>query len=332
VASYLGPVLIAFWSPRLDVVVAVVLVLRVLGTLAHAGVCARRCDWRPSLSWPGREASRELFTLGGWMAVSNILSPMLSYLDRLLLGALVPVRMVAVYAAPYDVLNKTMVLPSSIMASLFPKASGLARSTASASQMLHDATRLLFVAMFPLIFVIVAFARPVLDVWLPQIADPGALVMQILALGMLLNSLAQSPATLIQAAGEPRWMAQLHLAELPLFIGVLWLMTVHFGVIGTAVASLLRNGLDAAAVFWIAHRHVAPGPWRWRRSGQAASIAALLLCAACLTTSWTQALLVSTTGLLVFGAYTWHRLLHPDERTRLRGLLRARPGPRPPTV
>ena len=52
VAGYLGPVLVALWSKRLDAVVAVVLALRVLGTLLHAIVCAQQCAWRPRLALP----------------------------------------------------------------------------------------------------------------------------------------------------------------------------------------------------------------------------------------------------------------------------------------
>lgn len=324
VASYLGPVAVAaFISVRLDAVVAVVLLLRVLGTVAHAAACARQCGWRPRAVRPAREATHELFTLGGWIAVSNFLSPMLSYLDRLLIAALLPVRAVAIYATPYDVLSKAMVLPSSIMAALFPLASGLARGSAQAQRLLSESLRLLFVTMFPVIFVFVVFARPGLESWLGlEIAELGAPVMQILAVGMLLNALAQGPATLVQAAGEPRWMALLHLAELPVFIGLLWLLTTHFGVIGTALASSLRNGVDAAIVFALAQQRVAMGPLRWRAALLPGLVACMLLAAAVWPTGWVQAAAVGLAGLSIFAVYTWSSLLRPDERNRLLALAR----------
>lgn len=324
VASYLGPVAVAaFVSVRLDAVVAMVLLLRVAGTAAHAWACARQCGWRPRAAWPTREATHELFALGGWIAVSNVLSPMLSYLDRLLLATLVPVRAVAIYATPYDVLSKAMVLPSSIMAALFPLASGLTRGSAAAQRLLGESLRLLFVAMFPVIFVFIVFARPGLESWLGLgIAELGAPVMQILAVGMLLNALAQGPATLIQAAGEPRWMALLHLAELPVFVGLLWLLTAQFGVIGTALASSLRNGVDAAIVLGLAQRRVAMGALNWRAALLPAAVAALLLGAALWPTGWAQATAVAVAGLALFAGYAWARLLRPDERSRLLAIAR----------
>jgi O-antigen/teichoic acid export membrane protein len=248
---------------------------------------------------------------------------MLSYLDRLLLATLVPVRAVAIYATPYDVLSKSLILPSSIMASVFPLASGLARGSEPVQRMLSESVRLLFVAMFPVSFAFVVFARPGLQSWLgPEIADQGSLVMQILAVGVLLNALAQGPATLIQAAGEPRWMAKLHMAELPLFVAVLWLLTSRYGVIGTAVASSLRNGLDAAVVFWLAQRRVARGPLRWRAALGPSLVAALLLALGLWPTNWPQALVVAMLGLAVFAGYTWVCLLQPQERSRLLQLRR----------
>lgn len=323
VAGYLGPVLVALWSNRLEAVVAVVLALRVLGTLLHAVVCARQCGWRPWWALPSVEATRELFRLGGWIAVSNIIGPMLSYLDRLLLGVLVPMRSVAIYATPYDVVSKSMMFPSAIMATLFPLASGLERGSAQAQRMLGSSVRVLFVLMVPVIFLFIVLARPGLELWLGhEIAEQGATVMQILAVGVLFNALAQGPAMLIQAAGEPRWMAKLHLVELPLFIAILWLLTSRFGIIGTAVAASLRNAIDAAVVFWLAYRRVSFSAMDWRVALPPAALALLLLAVGAWPSTWTEALPVALAGGLVFTGYAWARLLSPSERSQLLGLRR----------
>lgn len=323
VAGYLGPVLVALWSARLEAVVAVVLALRVLGTVLHAWVCARQCGWRPWWAWPTAEATRELFRLGGWIAVSNVIGPMLSYLDRLLLGVLVPMRSVAIYATPYDVVSKSMMIPSAIMATLFPLASGLERGSAQAQRLLGSSVRVLFVLMVPVIFLFVVLARPGLHLWLgPEIAEQGATVMQILAVGVLFNALAQGPAMLIQAAGEPRWMAMLHLVELPFFIAILWLLTARYGIVGTAVAAFLRNAIDAAVVFWLAYRRVSFSAMDWRAALPPAVLALLLLGTAAWPSTWSEALPVALAGCLVFAGYAWVRLLSPSERSQLLGLRR----------
>lgn len=320
VAGYLAPVTVALWSNRLDAVVAVMLVLRVLGTLLHALVCFSQCQWRPRLAWPTAEASCELFRLGGWIAVSNVIGPMLSYLDRLLLGVLVPMRSVAIYATPYDVVSKSLILPSSIVASLFPLASGVERGSVSARGMLRDSVRLLFVVMVPTTFLFMTLARPGLESWLGhEIAEQGAGVMQILVVGILFNALAQGPAMLVQAAGEPRWMAKLHLVELPVFIAILWLLTSRFGILGTAVASCLRHAVDAAVVFWLAYRRVTFSTIDWRSALPPGALATCLLVAGAWPGTWVQALPVALAGCVVFAAYVWVRMLSPAERAHLRG-------------
>jgi O-antigen/teichoic acid export membrane protein len=329
VAGYLGPVLVALWSNRLEAVVAVVLALRVVGTLLHALACARHCGWRPAWSLPSAEATRELFRLGGWIAVSNVIGPMLSYLDRLLLGVLVPMRSVAIYATPYDVVSKSMMIPAAIMATLFPLASGLERGSVQAQHMLGSAVRVLFALMVPVVFLFVVLARPGLELWLGrEIAEQGATVMQILAVGVLFNALAQGPAMLIQAAGEPRWMAKLHMAELPLFIAVLWGLTSQFGIVGTAVAAFLRNSIDAVVVFWLAYRRVSLNAIPWRAALPPTTLAVILLAAGAWPSTWPEALPVALGGSVVFAGYVWTFMLSPTERTRLFGLRRAGLDPR----
>jgi O-antigen/teichoic acid export membrane protein len=325
VASYAGPLLVALWVNRLEAIVGFVLVMRLLATLAHAWVCSLRCGFRLQPALPQREHSRELFTLGGWMAVSNLVSPMLSYLDRLLLSALVPVRAVAFYATPFDLISKAMILPNSIMAAVFPRASAVEAGSEAARRMLGDNMRRLFVLMFPLLFAFVALARPGLSGWLgAEFAQHSAPVLQILAIGLLFNALAQGPAMLIQAAGEPRWMAKTHLVELPLFVGLLWLLTSHYGIVGTAAASALRNSIDAVIVFMLARRGVAQGLQIDRSVILPAALAAALFAAALWVRTWAESLIVLLPGLALFCAFAWWRVLQPGERNRLLELAQGR--------
>jgi O-antigen/teichoic acid export membrane protein len=325
VASYAGPLLVALWMNRLEAIVGFVLLMRLVATLVHARVCSQRSGFRLQRALPKRAASHELFTLGGWMAVSNLVSPMLSYLDRLLLSALVPVRAVAFYATPFDLISKAMILPNSIMASVFPRASAVEAGSDAARRMLGDSMRRLFVLMFPLLFTFVALARPGLTGWLgAEFAQHSAPVLQILAIGILFNALAQGPAMLIQAAGEPRWMAKTHLVELPLFIALLWLLTSRYGILGTAVASALRNSIDAVIVFALARRGVAHGFQVGRGFILPALLAAALMAAALWARTWTHGLLVLLPGLTLFCAFAWWRVLQPGERARLVALSSAR--------
>lgn len=317
-ASYLGPVAVAYWSPSLQAVVGFVLLMRILGTFAHAAVCVQKCKFKMVVVLPQPAASKELFSLGGWMAVSNIVSPALSYLDRLLIAALVPMRAVAFYGTPYDVISKVMILPYSIMAAVFPMATSVEAGSVMARQMLADSIRLLFVMMFLVILPFVALAYPILHAWLgAEFAAEAAPVLKILAVGVLLNALAQGPATLIQAAGKPSWMAKLHLIELPFFILLLWILTSRYGIAGTALATAFRFAIDAAAVYYLARRGVASGEMPKDGMPLASIVATMLLGMALPVSSWTSASVVLVLGLPLFIIYAWFFLLKFSERLQL---------------
>ncbi len=332
IASYLGPLAVAAWVVnRLDALVAFTLCLRAVATVVHDLLVRRACGLRFAPVVPDAPTTRELLSLGGWVSVSNVVGPLLSYLDRLLLGALVPVRMVAFYATPFDLVSKVIILPGALMAALFPTVAAVAPGSDAARRTLVQSVRLLFVLVLPVVFAFMVLARPGLRLWLgDEFAQHAAPVLQILAVGVMLNMLAQGPAMLIQAAGQPRLMALLHLAELPCFVLVLYLLTRQYGIVGTAAAATLRNVVDAVAVWMLARRDVARGTLELRGAGLPAAVAVLMLGAALWPRDWAEALAVLAAGLVAYALLAWRSLLLPAERGLLLQLLKpaaAVPGP-----
>jgi O-antigen/teichoic acid export membrane protein len=323
-ASYALPLVLALaGAVTLPEVVATIVAVRVVGTLAFAWACHSACGfrWRPRR--PERAAARELLQLGGWMSVSNLVSPLLSQLDRLIVGALVPLRAVGVYAAPSDLTTRLMALPYALVSAFFPRASHLEPGSAQAAQALADLTRWLFLVMLPPLVMVMALAWPAMQLWLgDEIGAQAALVLQLLVPGVLMNTLAQAPATLIQAAGRPRDMALLHLAELPLFLALLWALTARWGIVGTALAASLRLALDALAVFALARRGGLAGSWRWGQTALQALLAVAVLALASPCRSWAVAVPVALGGAGLVAAIGWRRWLRAHERERLVAFVR----------
>lgn len=326
-ATFVGPLLVALAWPRLDSVVATIVAMRVLANAVYASLAAQHggaTGWLRRLQWPDAAFSRELFAVGGWISVSNFVSPLLTYLDRLLLAAIVPVKAVALYTTPYDLLSRTMMLPYSLTATLFPLAAGMPLQSAAAGQMLGASTRALFVLCFPVTLAFWALADPLLTLWLgAEIAGGSSGVLRILALGVLLNALAQAPAMLIQASGNPKWMALLHLAELPLFLLLFWAWSTRWGVLGAALAASLRLGADALAVFVLAWRGVARWPGVMGRVVLWAFLAIALLGGSLLPMTWQAALGYAAVSLALFAGLAWRHLITAPERRQLRAELRA---------
>jgi O-antigen/teichoic acid export membrane protein len=325
-ASFAVPTAVAFHEATLPAVVGAVVAVRVVGAFAYRLLCAARCALPAAApTWDGT-AARELVSLGGWLAVSNIVSPLMSYLDRLLLGALVPLREVAFYATPFDVLSKLMILPHAAMAALFPRTAAIPTGTQAATALLDGSMRVLWTTMFPLFFALAVLAEPLFALWLgAEFASRAAPVAQLLALGMLFNAVAQAPATLLQAAGQPRWLAQLHLVELPIFLALLWWLTSRWGIVGTAVAAAVRPAADAVAVYMLALRGPARGHRLSRRLLPSVLVAAMLVSALPLASDVAAATVLAVCGTIVFILVTWLTMFDSHERSRLASLIPARP-------
>jgi len=49
---------------------------------------------------------KPIFRLSGWMTVSNLIGPLITYADRFLIGALISAAAITYYATPYEVVTK----------------------------------------------------------------------------------------------------------------------------------------------------------------------------------------------------------------------------------
>lgn len=73
---------------------------------------------------------------------------------------------------------------------------------------------------------------------------------------MWLNVLAQVPQTALQATGNANAVGWLQLFELPCYVVLAALLMQSYGLVGIASAWMLRAGLDAVVLVWIANRRL----------------------------------------------------------------------------
>ena len=198
-----------------------------------------------------REMIRSLVSFGSWMTVSNIISPLMVYFDRFLVGAILSMEAVAYYATPYEVLTRLRIIPSALVGVLFPAFSTtLMQDRTRTTRLFGQGINYIFLLLFLPILFIVTMASESLKLWLGMdFAQHSTLVVQMLAIGMFVNSLAQLPFALIQGTGRPDITAKLHFVELPFYLSGVWWLTVRYGIKGTAIAWVLR-------VWWIWRRWV----------------------------------------------------------------------------
>jgi O-antigen/teichoic acid export membrane protein len=181
--------------------------------------------------------------------------------------------------------------------------------------MLSLGSKLIAASLFPLVLGIVALAQPFLGVWVgPAFAQHSALVMQLLAIGLFINGFSKVAFNLIQAQGRADVTAKLHLIELPVYIGVLVLLTRHAGIVGAAAGWTLRMVLDAGLLYWMSARvaHVQPRVI-WNTAALALGATALL-CGLLFVHDLTARIVLAAVALVAFGWTFWRWVLNREDR------------------
>lgn len=256
-ATFLLPLVGLFFGWGLVGIVALLVASRALALGIHYVLCVTALPYFNRLPSFQMSGLRVLVRFGGWVTVSSTVGPLLVRLDPFIIGSLMTVAAVAYYAAPYEMVTRLWIVPSSLVATLFPAFSSLSGRGHSAQLdfLVSRSLKYLLLILGPLAIFIVIYAREILQLLLgPEFAGESALVLQILAVGVVINSLAQVFYSLIQALGRPDLTAKFHLAELPLYIVLLWALVTLWGIPGAALAWSLRVGIDALLLLIAASR------------------------------------------------------------------------------
>jgi len=317
VFTFAGPLLVLPFSKSLVPVVATLVAGRIAAWVSHLLVCmqvmpelGRAIVWESSAIGP-------LLRFGGWMTVSNVVSPLMVTLDRFFIGGLVSVTAVAYYATPFEAVIKFLLLPGALMGVMFPAFSAsFPQDRAQTALLFGRSVKSLFLALFPIMLCTIALAQDGLRLWLgAEFAQHSFRVLQILALGVFINSLAYVPFTLLQGAGSPNMTAALHLIELPLYLGLLWWLIRTRGIEGAAIAWTTRVTVDALLLFLLAQR-LLPGksPKRLRAALLPVMALLILALAALLHGPIVKGFFLLGT-ILCFVIVTWFWILSPEERT-----------------
>jgi len=244
--TFIAPVVTLAFTPSLVVATTALVAARLLALVAYYLAALRARAELLSPCAPRRALLGSLLRFGGWLTVSNIVGPLLTYLDRFLVGAVLSMSAVTYYATPYEVLARTQLLPLAVMGVLFPAmTTALSQPRGSILVLYRHGTLVLLGAMLPLLAGLFLFAPEALEYWLGaefRMAATGAA--QWLALGVMLNVLGRPALTTLQSRGRPDLVAKTHLAELVPYLFLLWYCTTTFGIVGTAAAWSLRLLLD----------------------------------------------------------------------------------------
>ena len=327
---YLIPAGALLFGIDLPGIVFFLMVSRVMALGAHFFLCQRLCpEFRGGRFQ--RSLVRSLLGFGGWVTLSASLTPILAYFERFLIGLLLSVAAVGFYTPPYMIASRLAILPAGLTATLFPAFS--ASAGRGDGEWIRNALvrslKYLLLMVGPAALMLIFFARPLLTVWVgAKFAAQGAPVLQILAVGVLANSLTYVLASLLQGIGRPDLNAKFQLLQLPLHVGLAWFLVRRFGLPGAAFAWTLRVCIEFLIFLFVACRVTRSSPRLLASRDVGRSVATLATLALGFSVLWgfshaflTQALftLLLSAGFLL-GA--WHYALDVEEKWHIRLWLR----------
>ena len=234
-------------SPSLSVVIPAAVLSRALSVLLILGFVIR--EERPlslrNFDW---KHCRTLLGYGGWVSMSNIISPLMTSLDQLMIGSMLGVTALTHYSVPMSLVIRTQILAAALSRTLFPR---MSRSTGEDAKKLADKALVTLAYGYGAICApAIVLAKPFIVFWIgDDFASVAGPVAELLLIGAWINGLAFIPFALLQAQGHPDIVAKFHALEVIPYIFILWFLMIQYGLLGAALAWVLRVTVDAGLLF-----------------------------------------------------------------------------------
>ena len=196
---------------------------------------------------------KQLFHYGFWITVTGIISPLMVYGDRFYVSNIMGAAELPYYAIPQEALLRLLIIPASLAAALMPLLS--AANTSNLQVLYQTYYQKTLKIMLVLCGFAAVFAYPIMHWWLtPTFANKAIVIALILVVGIFINGMSQIPYTLIQARGKPKLTALFHIMEFIIYIPLIWLLVSNYGLLGAAVAWVIRVTVDFILLRYLANQ------------------------------------------------------------------------------
>ncbi|MBV5328190.1 MAG: flippase [Chlorobium sp.] len=247
VANFGLPVLsVMAFGPSLPMMVSSLIVARFVVMGAHLYLVYNKLPAGWIKAKFNKKKMKGLLTFGAWMTMSNIVSPLMVVADRFIISSILGASLVAYYTVPSDFLIRILIIPGALSAALFPRLTSLMNTNRIEAKNLYSKSlKVVTLTMLPICASIAICSFWGLSLWLGQeFSQHSWKIASILAVGLLLNSIAHIPYAAVQASGNARVTALLHVGEFTFYIPLLFLFLHLFGLPGAAIIWVIRVGAD----------------------------------------------------------------------------------------
>lgn len=254
--TYVLPVLGLMLGFGLPAIVLFLVLARVAALIVLAYLCLRLYPALRQFRFNSR-LIRSLLGFGGWVTVTNAISPILRYTDRFFLGAIVSVAAIGYYSIAVKAIAAVMFIPGSLSGTLLPAFSSLqgAGDSSRTGSLFLKSYKYVFLVTTPTLLTLIVFAKNIFTLWLgPTVAAEITLPFQIFAAGRLISILGPICGSLLSGRGRPDIVSKIYMFHLPVNTAVVWFMVSRWGITGAALSEAFRSVLDTALLFYFSAR------------------------------------------------------------------------------
>ncbi|NLE06602.1 MAG: oligosaccharide flippase family protein, partial [Crenarchaeota archaeon] len=167
IMTFAGPLITLQFSESLIWTTAILILTRIFAGVIYFVYARQICLYLKYPLLPQKKHLGPLFRFGGWLTVTNIISPLMVYCDRFLIGSLISMTAVAYYITPYEVISRINIIPQALMSVLFPALATVIVSNRERLPGIYENCTLVLLAFAtPIITSIFLFAPEALQFWL----------------------------------------------------------------------------------------------------------------------------------------------------------------------
>ena len=180
-----------------------------------------------------REQAGSLLSFGGWVSLNGLLGPLVMMADRFAIGAVLDARSVAVYTIPFQLAQRSGIIPNALTNALFPRMAAV--SPEQRQVILDKAIRVLVAVLTVPVFVGLFLFTPFLHIWLgAEMAEAAGRIGMIVMIAFWANSFLAVYYTFYQSQGRPEIVAKILAIQIPPYLFLLWFVLGRWGLEGAA--------------------------------------------------------------------------------------------------
>ncbi len=204
-----------------------------------------------------RPIALRMMAIGMPVALLGIAFTAVGEAEKMVIASARSVTEFTYYSIPANAVLRLGIVTGVLSGIMLPKLARLhaAGEYQTVQALTQRATRISMAAALLTITPFVALAPELLDRWLgPVFAEQMALPSRVLLGSLMVSTSAWIASSALRASAPPRVLAYLYWIELPGYILVVYVLTIHFGLIGAATSLLGRMVLEVGLMRWLVRR------------------------------------------------------------------------------